>query len=418
MRILHVVAAFPRGPDDVIAPWLVELLVRLQAAGHDVAVFAPAYRGGGNASFRNIPIHRFRYAPARWEDLTHDEATPDRMRRSPWYKLLAGWYVVAGAVSMWRLMRQERYDVVHVHWPMPHAVFGWVARLAGGARIVTKWYGVELRWVKHSLPWLRPFLRWALRQSDQVVANSTHTAAAIREVVPVDVRVIPDLTTLRASVRPPDGARRGAGDAFRILFVGRLVERKGVTHLIEALRQLPPAVPAEVTIVGDGPERSRLEAQAASAGLARRVRFAGRVSDDDLRDAYAAAHVLVLPAVADARGDTEGLGVVLLEAMSFGVPVVASAIAGITDIIDDGRTGLLVPPGDPAALAAALRRLAEELGLAARLGDAGRRHVATHFTWDAILAQWEECYAAAAGRRIDTASAAVSASRPPRTPVP
>ena len=101
MRILHVVTAFPRGPEDVIVPWLVELIVRQRAAGQEVEVFTSAYRGGGNTEYRHIPVHRFRYAPARWEDLTHDEAAPDRMRRSLLYKLLPLPYVLAGMWSIW-----------------------------------------------------------------------------------------------------------------------------------------------------------------------------------------------------------------------------------------------------------------------------------------------------------------------------
>ena len=396
----------------MIAPWLVELLVRLRAAGHAAEVFAPAYRGGGNAEFRGIPIHRFRYAPARWEDLTHDEAAPDRTRRSLWYKLLAVVYVIAGAVAVWFVSRRGRYDVVQVHWPIPHAVFGWVARVACGARIVTTWYGVELRLVKGSMPWLLPFLRRALRRSDQVVAISNYTAAEIRSVAPVPVRVIPYTTDFPAHAERRLGAVAGP---FSILFVGRLVERKGVPHLIDALGQLPRGVAAVLTVIGDGPERSRLEAQAAAAGLADRVRFAGRVSDAELSAAYAAANVVVLPAIADARSDTEGLGVVLLEAMTYGVPVIGSAIGGIPDIIIDGETGVLVPAGDTAALAAAITRLARDTGLAARLGAAGKRHVAARFSWKAVLAAWEQCYAAATGTRTDTASAGEAAAMPPRT---
>ena len=147
MRILHVVTAFPRSTDDVIVPWLVELLKRLRMAGHEVEVLTSAYRGGGNREFAGIPIHRFRYFPAPWEDLTHDEATPDRMRRSVRYRIMPLFYVLCGVWAAWRLGRRQRYDVVHVHWPVPHALFGWAVQRACGARIVTSWYGAELRWV-------------------------------------------------------------------------------------------------------------------------------------------------------------------------------------------------------------------------------------------------------------------------------
>ena len=392
MRILHVVTAFPRFPNDIISPWLVEMLKRLRAAGHDVEVFAPAYRGGGNREFEGIPIHRFRYFPARWEDMTHDQATLDRLRRSPRYKIMPLFYVLGGVWAAWRLCRRRRYDVVHVHWPLPHALFGWAARRACGARMVTSWYGVELRWVKSSLPWLKRFLVWALRTSDQVVAISSATAREITNVVPVSVRVIPYTVGFPETAAGPSLPR--AGDSFLILFVGSLVERKGVRYLIDALPLLPAQLHAKLVIIGDGAERSRLEAQVRARGLQHLVEVRGRVAEQELRRAYAAASVLVLPAIVDARGDTEGLGVVLLEAMSYGVPVIGSDLGGITDIVVDGQTGLLVPPQDSAALAAALERLATDRDLARRLGEAGAGHVRRHFSWPAIIAQWEECYLA------------------------
>jgi len=392
MRILHIVTAFPRFPNDIISPWLVEMLKRLRAAGHDVEVLAPAYRGGGNREFDGIPVHRFRYFPARWEDLTHDQATPDRLRRSLRYKIMPLFYVLGGVWAAWRLGRRRRYEVVHVHWPLPHALFGWAARRACGARMVTSWYGVELRWVKSSLPWLKRFLVWALRTSDQVVAISSATAREITNVVPVSVRVIPYTVGFPETAAGPSLPR--AGDSFLILFVGSLVERKGVRYLIDALPLLPAQLHAKLVIIGDGAERSRLEAQVRARGLQHLVEVRGRVAEQELRRAYGAASVLVLPAIVDARGDTEGLGVVLLEAMSYGVPVIGSDLGGITDIVVDGQTGLLVPPQDSAALAAALERLATDRDLAKRLGEAGAGHVRRHFSWPAIIAQWEECYLA------------------------
>src|SRR5258708_2367135 len=135
---------------------------------------------------------------------------------------------------------------------------------------------------------------------------------------------------------------------------------------------------------------ARLEAQVVRDELGDRVTIRGRVSEAELKDAYASSDVLVLPSILDTRGDTEGLGVVLLEAMSYGVPVIGSNVGGITDIVRDGETGLLVPPGDAVQLVAALERLATDRDLAKRLGEAGRKHVATAFGWPAIMAQWEE----------------------------
>ena len=415
MRILHVVTAFPRFPNDIIAPWLVELLKRFQAAGHEVEVFAPAYRGGGNREVHGLPLHRFRYFPARWEDLTHDQGTPDRVRRSLRYKIMPLFYALGGMLAIWRLCRRRSYDIVHVHWPVPHALFGWVARKACGAAMVTLWYGVELRWVKSRLPWLKAFLRWAVRTSDQVVAISSATAGEIAELVHRPVPVIPyavGFATVPADIPPRPG--RVADDPFVVLFVGNLIERKGVRYLVDAVHRLSPRIPMRLLILGkgEGAEGSRLREQVKSLGLEDRVEMPGRVPEPELHRAFARANVLVLPSIVDARGDTEGLGVVLLEAMSYHLPVIASNVGGITDIVADGETGLLVPPADPVALAAALERLATDAPLAERLADAGRRYVQEHFSWPAILEEWQACYAAAleAARRRRPVSSGADAA--------
>jgi glycosyltransferase involved in cell wall biosynthesis len=204
---------------------------------------------------------------------------------------------------------------------------------------------------------------------------------------------------------------------FRIVFVGRLVERKGVKHLIEAVRRLPVELRPHLTVIGEGPERQALEAQVRAAGLERRVKISGRVSDEALHAAYAGSDVMVLPSIYDTRGDTEGLGVVLLEAMSYGIPAVASDIGGITDIIENEKSGLLVPPADPEKLARALERLARDPALAARLGNAGEQRARDVFGWPAIMAKWEECYGSLVQTRTDTANAAAPAATPPRAPV-
>ncbi len=402
MRILHVVTAFPRAPGDIIAPWLIELLRRQRAAGLEVEVFAPAYRGGGNNEFEGIPVHRFRYFPGRWEDLTHDQGTVDRVGHSIRYKLMAPFYVLAGMRAAWRLARRREFDIVHVHWPVPHALFGWAARRGSGGRtrLVTLWYGIELRWVKSRLPWLKQFLKWALRASDEVVAISSYTGREIAELVHVPVRVIPyglgfaESLPNRAAApsRAPDGT-------FLILYVGNLIPRKGVRYLIDALHRLPATIPAKLLILGEGADRAKLEAQVRELGLDGRVTLPGRVPEADLHRAFHQAKVLVLPSIVDQRGDTEGLGVVLLEALSYRIPVIGSAIGGITDIIVDGDTGLLVPPQDPVAIAKALERVATDPAFAARLAETGSRRVRERFGWGAIIAAWQECYAAALRKR-------------------
>lgn len=394
MRVLHVVTAFPRDDDDVITPWLGQLLLGLRAHGIEAEVLAPSYLGGGAREWRGIPVHRFRYAPRRWERLTHEETAPDRLRRRPWYGALVPPYVLSGAVAAFHA-GLGRPDVVHVHWPVPHALFGAMTRLASGGRtaVVSSYYSVELRWVEERLSPLLPFLRWTIESADAVTAISTTTSRAVRHHVDRPVRVVPFAAGLGPAGPPPAPLRdRDSARGPEILFVGRLVERKGVEVLLHALAALEAYPLASLTVVGEGALEGRIRATVAALGLVDRVRLTGRLSEKELATAYERAHVFVLPAVVDAKGDTEGLGVVLLEALRFGVPVVGSRAGGIPDIVIDGETGWLVPPGDVGALATAMGAVLGDPAEAARRVALGQTHVERGFSLAGVVRSLTECY--------------------------
>jgi glycosyltransferase involved in cell wall biosynthesis len=165
-----------------------------------------------------------------------------------------------------------------------------------------------------------------------------------------------------------------SSSALRVLTVARLEARKGQEVLIEAVARLRgEGLDVELTVVGDGPARERAERAVERLGVAGAVRFAGAVDQRDVAGFYAAADVFCLPSFA------EGVPVVLMEAMASGLPVVATQIMGIPELVQDGSTGRLVPPGRADALAAALRELAGAPDLVARLGAAARERVVADY---------------------------------------
>lgn len=398
MKVLFIVTAFPRGDGDVITPWLVQTIHRLRARGVVVEVLAPSYRGLPDQLLDGVVVHRFRYAPAPWETLTHDQTAPDRIRQRPLYSALLPGYLLLGSLAAARLARSGRFDVVHAFWPLPHGLLGLAAKRASGTPLVSTFFGVELTWLESQLGALKPVMRRIVRGSDAVTAISTHTAALLKRLVP---EAEPAIIPFGAAVQPgerDDAPERPPHTGLRLLFVGRLVERKGVHVLLDALARLPEEPPVALDVVGDGPERPALEQRARALGITGRVTFHGFVPQEALEHRLATADALVLPAITDAKGDVEGLGVVLLEAMSYGKPVVASASGGIVDIVRSGENGLLVPPGDPAALAAAIEELAAEPGRLRVMGEAAREHVRAHFSWDVIIDRLEAVYRDAARR--------------------
>lgn len=396
MRILYVVTAYDRRPAEGITPWLVETIQRLRVEGAEVEVLAPSYRGLASGEVDGVMVHRFRYAPRSMETLTHDQTTPDRIRERPWYLALVPGYVAAGTLAARALARDRGYDVIHVHWPLPHAVLGLAARRATGTPLVLSFHGVEITWASRQLRPFRPFLRHAIRRADAVTANSSYTADMIRALHDRQVERIPFGATVAA---PGRTARTPPSPPFELLFVGRLVERKGVQVLLEALAELRSRHDVRLHIIGEGALRPVLEERARDLGLADVARFHGFVSNEELAARYESCDAFVLPAVVDAKGDVEGLGVVLVEALSHGRPVIASDAGGIPDIVRDGETGLLVPPGDAGALAAALSALVGDPELAARLGERGRDHVAREFAWPVIIRRLLALYERLAGTR-------------------
>jgi len=390
MKVLFLVTNFARWEGDPHSPWLVDLALRLRTRGVQPAVWSPAYRGQGDHTIHGIPVCRFRYAPASWERLTHNEGAPNKIT-NPLYLALVPFYLGGGLLDILRRTREDRYDVLHVHWPLPTVLFGLIARQRTSARLVASFHGAELLLAKR-FPGLQKMLKWMVQPCDALSANSAFTARLVHEMIGREAIVIPYGATVE--VHEPVTTRAAAENRPRILFVGRLIERKGLPYLIEAMAELRQHLPATLDVVGTGRQRAALEQLATECGVADAVRFAGRVGDRELAQLYAASDVFVLPSIVDRRGDTEGLGVVLLEAMSYGRPVVATNVGGIPDIVRHEQTGLLVPQKDPHALAEALHRLLTDRDLAERLGAAGRDYAATHFSWPSIVDRVMSLYGA------------------------
>jgi glycosyltransferase involved in cell wall biosynthesis len=169
-----------------------------------------------------------------------------------------------------------------------------------------------------------------------------------------------------------------------VLSAASLVRRKGLDLLLEAFARTAPGRDTVLWLAGDGPERTALETRAARPDLAGRVRFLGRTAA--VADLLAAADLVAMPSRA------EGLGIAALEAMASGRPVLATRVGGLGEAVVDGRTGLLVPPEDVAALEAGLRRLIDDPGLRARLGAGGAEHVRAHFLPDRMVEAYELLY--------------------------
>jgi glycosyltransferase involved in cell wall biosynthesis len=317
-----------------------------------------------------------------WEEVDRSVGVPVHRRRVPTSpRPLAR--VAQCALLAWhaaRLVRARRFCAVHVGhlYQLPVAV---LLRWTFGLPYAVYLHGGEapglLRWKPARLA----FRGW-LRGAAAVAVNSEFTRRHYQQLgfqLPATVHVPPTVDPQRYQA-PPEARERvrsrlRLGERFVVLSVGRLVARKAHDLLLRAVAQLRSGDrEVAAVVVGEGPERPRLEALARALGVEERVRFAGFVDDRELPEYYAAADAFALPSRRlAARDGVEGFGMVFLEAGAAGLPVIGADTGGIPEAVEDGRTGLLVPEDDVDALAAAIRRLAEDPEKARQMGQEGRR---------------------------------------------
>ena len=288
--------------------------------------------------------------------LAYGSGIVGNLRRAPWKGALVPAFLAAYARAARRAAADA--DLVHAHW-LPS---GLAARATGRPYLVQLW-GTDVALARRA-PWLA---RPTLRHAQAVICPSTALAKAAEQLGASEIHVIPS----GVDIPPAVGAE---ADPPEVLYAGRLSPEKGILELVDAAHGL------NLVVAGDGPLRDRVP-------MAR-----GFLPPEELAPLYARAAVVACPS------HREGFGVACLEAMAHGRPVVASAVGGLLDLVVDGETGIHVPPGEVPALRAALELLLVDRDLRRRLGEAGRRRAAEHFSWDAVTRQTVELYARYAGK--------------------
>jgi len=336
LKILVLTTSYPRNDDDVAGVFVRDAVSNLRAAGLEIVVLSPD-------SFTHF-------------GLAYGHGMVGNLRRRPSLGLVLPLFLLSYARAARSAARGA--DLVHAHW-LPSAL----PALATGKPFVVQLWGTDVELARR-VPWA---FRWLLPRAQLVLCPSTALAAAARSLGARDVRVVPSGVHIPEHVAAPE-------EPPHILYAGRLSEEKGVGELLEATEGLPRV------LVGDGPLRDGVpEAR-------------GYVPPRELSAFYERAAVVACPS------HREGYGVVAREAMAHGRPVVAAAVGGLTDAVEHGVTGLLVPPRDPAALRAALQRLLGDAELRGRLGAAGREKARAEFSSEAATASTIAAYREAIAR--------------------
>jgi len=341
-------------------------------------------------------------------DQTGDCGRFDRESKLPIFRINRAnrtWFIDgrrARARWLWRLRslcRRHQIDVVHCGVILPDGLSGWFLSRTLGKPYIAYAFGKEILENQQD-PRLAKRMDIAFSAASRVVSISRYTTEMVKASgVPSDkiVQIPPGVDARRfasgVSSERADALRQAYGLSSKvvILTVGRLVERKGVDRVMESLPRLLERFPeAAYLVVGEGPDRRRLERLRDSLGLEKQVIFTGLVSQEDLLACYELATLFVMVSRQPTDScEIEGFGIVYLEANAAGLPVVAGASGGAVDAVVDGRTGFLVDPVDPDAIAGAILRLLEDPELRRRLGSFGRERATESFSWERMAGRLE-----------------------------
>lgn len=384
LRVVFVTHAFPREAGDAAGSFLLRLARALGEEDVAVTVVAPAgtHAGGATLAAREtidgIDVRRFRYAPRDWETLAYTGAMVESVAGSARGKLALGGLLSAERRAVARTVRETRADVVHAHWWFPNALAA-----AGPARrtdvpLVITSHGTDLRLLQRT-PAAAPLARYAFRRAAAVTCVSSWLADIARPFAGREPIVAP--MPADTSVFMPGGER----SADRLLFVGRMTEQKGIADAIEALARMR-GTSSTLDVIGDGPLRTDVQERARSLGIGDRVRFHASMPPRELAAMYQRASALLVPSTG------EGLGLVAVEAQLCETPVIAYDSGGLPDVVKHDISGLLVRPGDVAALASAADRLLDDPALARRLGETGRGHALARFAPEAAARTYAAIY--------------------------
>ncbi|WP_242007546.1 glycosyltransferase [Luteimonas cucumeris] len=380
-------STYPRWRGDPEPGFVHELSKRL-VERFDVRVLCPHTDGAlPRETLDGVDVVRYRYAPARLEKLVNDGGIVANLKRSPWKWLLVPGFLACMAFAFLRLTMTWRPNVTHAHWLVPQGLLAAAASLLG-LRYVTTSHGADLFALRGAF--LRPLKRFVVDRSEAttVVSKAMRDELLRLGAPPKKISVLSMGVDLRNTFTVDPHVERSKDE---LLFVGRLVEKKGVGHLLAVLPVVRLRHPkATLTIVGFGPEEAALREQSRRLGLEPHVRFVGAIGQVELPAFYRRAALFVAPFVKSSTGDEEGLGLVVVEAIGCGCPVLVGEVAATHDLPVRRVSSVNV-----GAFEAAISEMLAS-GTALQDETARSRQVCLErFDWDAVAARYAGLLASA-----------------------
>jgi len=372
IRVLVIATTFPRWEDDQEPRFVYNLCQNLPKEV-DIHVLAPhAPNAKEQETWGEIKITRFPYFyPKYLQKLCYDGGIIPKLKSSWLARVQLPFFLFFLFIRLIKMTANNRFDLIHCHWLIPQGFFCALIKFFRGTPYLLTAHGGDVYSFK-GIPVIPNLIKFALKRSTFCTVNSQATRNQVLKFSKnSSIKVVPMGVDLKEfhpgnyneKFKAPFGEKN-----LLLLGVGRLAEKKGFKYLIEAMPLILQEIPsAKLVIIGFGPQKARLENQIQQLELASSISLIGGKTGKELQDWFASADIFIGPSIITADGDTEGQGVVFLEAMASGTAVIASDVGGIKDAVRDNISGLLVPEKNPQAIAEKVLTLAKNNQLKEKL---------------------------------------------------
>lgn len=395
LKVLEVTTSYPRYKGDNFSIFIYKKVKALNKLGIKNDVLVPNdFTVPSKNGFDNIRVYRFTYFfHKKFHRLTYNYGVPENYKRSALAKIQVPFLILAFAIKT--LQIGKKYDIIHANWAIA-GFGGLIAAKLLNRRFILTMHGAEIfKLKKHFL------LCLLLRKTPRIITNSNYTMETIKNTYNLPderFKVLPfgvDENVEASEFREPKfwHIKFKIPSNARVVFsLGRLIERKGFIYLLKAFKTLETKYnDLYLVIGGDGPEKHRLMRFIRDNGI-KRVHLIDFIKDGELPYFFVNAFCFILPSIVDSEGDTEGLGIVNIEALNYETPVISTNVGGIGDVIINRETGLLVNEKNPEGIAKAVEELRNSGGLYRKLQHQGKKYVASHFVWDSIAEKYLDLY--------------------------
>lgn len=397
LRILVVATTFPRWANDTEPRFVFDLSKQL-AKNVNLWVLAPHAPGAKmEEEIEGVKILRFPYFfPKSLQTLCYEGGILPKLKTKWLARLQLPFFLAAQGFAIWRTVRRYKINFIHCHWIIPQGVFAALIHTIYKIPYVLTGLGADV-YAFNKMPVVEILRKFAVQNAYLCTANSKDLVKTLNSISQNPrFKHIPNgvYEDLFHANKMDHRLKEELGiSGIFLLGVGRFADKKGFKYLIQALPKILAKQPtAKLVLVGFGPKEKDLKQQARNLGIEDAVIFPGGKSGQDLAGYFATADIFIGPSIIVPGGDTEGQPAVFAEAMSAKTAVVASDVGGISDMIEDGVTGLLIPEKDSDAIAQKVLTLCEDPELRNTLAENGRHLVLEKYCWKTVASQFLDIY--------------------------